>query len=59
MEEAIKLNQGSLLVGGFVAIGLSGTVAVQTLLYFEMYPMDPMFVKELVLLIRWLSCAAV
>ncbi|KAF8079389.1 hypothetical protein FPV67DRAFT_116171 [Lyophyllum atratum] len=66
MESAIGRNQGSLLVGGFVATGLSGIVAVQTILYFKMYPMDPRFLKGLVLLI-WvldfshscLSCAAI
>ncbi|GLB43796.1 hypothetical protein LshimejAT787_1403080 [Lyophyllum shimeji] len=66
MQSEIARNQGSLLVGGFVATGLSGVVAVQTVIYFKVYQTDPNFVKALVALI-WaldfthsiLSCAAI
>ncbi|KAG6808372.1 hypothetical protein H0H92_004350 [Tricholoma furcatifolium] len=44
----IAQNQGALLLGGFIAAGLSGMVAVQALLYFKLYPLDPPILKTLV-----------
>ncbi|GLB41396.1 hypothetical protein LshimejAT787_0906110 [Lyophyllum shimeji] len=50
-------NQGALLIGVFVALGLSGVVAVQTILYYKLYPADPLRVKALVMFIWALDLA--
>ncbi|RDB24382.1 hypothetical protein Hypma_008500 [Hypsizygus marmoreus] len=47
----IARNQGALLLGGFMAAGLSGIVAVQTILYLKLYPLDHPRLKCLVLLV--------
>jgi len=43
---------GALLIGGLFAAVLTGAVAVQVVVYFKLYPMDPPLVKALVL-ITW------
>ncbi|KAG6902040.1 hypothetical protein C0995_005250 [Termitomyces sp. Mi166 len=54
----IGRNQGALLLGGFIAAGLSGIILVQTLIYFKFYPSDPPVTKALFLLTTGRLCCA-
>ncbi|KAF9462202.1 hypothetical protein BDZ94DRAFT_1309851 [Collybia nuda] len=51
----VPRTHGSLLLGGLFGAGLSGLVTVQVIVYIKLYPMDPLGVKALVLLIWFLD----
>jgi len=56
---AVDLPQtfGALLIGGLFAAVLTGAVAVQVVVYFKLYPLDPPRIKVLVLVIWFLDIA--
>ncbi|KAH9948162.1 hypothetical protein B0H21DRAFT_254421 [Amylocystis lapponica] len=53
MDNDIRSTGGAVLVGGAVAIFLSGTVAMQVIIYSKLYVTDPLKIKAVVLLL-WL-----
>ncbi|KAI0321991.1 hypothetical protein OF83DRAFT_1168012 [Amylostereum chailletii] len=52
-DDDVRTTLGALLVGGLIAVSVSGAVAVQTYLYFRMYLNDLLRIKAMVLSI-WL-----
>ncbi|KAL1940667.1 hypothetical protein VTO73DRAFT_8102 [Trametes versicolor] len=51
--DALYQSSGAVLVGGLVALFLSGAVLMQVVIYWQMYPNDPKKMKAMVALI-WL-----
>lgn len=56
MSFDVARNQGALLLGGYFAAWLSGFVVVQTIIYFKLYPSDPLRTKALVSFVWVLDC---
>ncbi|KAF8890129.1 hypothetical protein BD779DRAFT_289594 [Infundibulicybe gibba] len=53
--EHVPATYGALLLGGFLAYGLSGVVVVQCVLYFKLYPRDVHMVKAMVAAVWFLD----